>query len=212
MVEMGSPESLSFAPQASTRFLENGTKLSLVTTEKSLEEPSNDTAIHEAQHVVAAEVNGTDIVMTTINPEGDSLGRTLPSRMDAIAAIAAHAMGGRGTGHDRRVVRFMGHDESSVAGVARSILTKNVHKVKAVARELEKKRTIFGSEIKSVMQEADDDKRLGPKKSVDVYVKTPDGSEQKFTKDNIRNENIMVPGDWITFPVRQAEDELALAA
>ena len=82
--------------------------LELKTTTED-DEPTDETAIHEAQHVIGARKNGTKTVKASILPEGDSLGHTIFEKPDIVGAMAPHSVGANGTGHDVRIANMLGN-------------------------------------------------------------------------------------------------------
>ncbi len=144
------------------------------------------TAIHEAKHVVAALKNGTGVEGATIVPGAGFLGLTRLSRPDAVAALAPHATGESGTGHDVFIASQMGAIGAESA--ARSIINSNMDEVMAVAVALEENKSLGSWDIdRAINKLSNPDPEFGI-----LTVETPSG-EQKKEKVEIRDNIIMKP-------------------
>ncbi len=133
------------------------------------------TAHHEALHTVAAILTGNNVEIASNVPGPGYLGKTvIGGEFNAIAFMAAHALGCSGTGHDRAVVALAGHDTEAAASAARSILSGHDREIYAVAALIETKRTISGFEAKEAMERAakpqTEIKLTGPKGEVHYFV------------------------------------------
>lgn len=179
-----------------TKFTPGGSKVSAVAIEdkpQSLQQPSS-TARHEANHAVLAERNGTSVIDATVIPGPGYLGLTRLSRPDAIAAVGPHADGMGGTGHDVRIARLMGHHEASIGSIAKKIANENKSHIHAVATELDKKGTLGGSEIRSIIKSVDS-KKENPVRRVEIFIKNENGDQRKI-EINSSNKTVMIPNTW----------------
>lgn len=152
-----------------------------------------DTAIHEATHAVPAAINGTPIEQVSIIPGPGYLGITKLGRPDAISALAPHATGASGTGHDVFIASLMVPNISSAENVARSIVYNNKEKINEVATDLEENKTMSGSQVKAAMDRVDKKKVEGDKAT--VFIKNPDGFEQRIPDLDIRDGIVILPTD-----------------
>jgi hypothetical protein len=168
------------APVGKTTYTENGASVFVLTS------------LHEALHIITAENNGTSVESATIVKSGNALGSTQLSRPDAASAMAAHAHGHSGTSWDVYITTRMGVNTQTASSTAVAIVNENYHQLNPVAVALEENRTMSGTEIRSVIREADEDKKYGPKIKVDVYIKNQEGLELKFKQESRGHENIIV--------------------
>jgi len=115
--------------------------------------PSGDVAKHEALHVVAS---GGDIVSSTIVPEGNALGTTVPRKLTSAGAAAAAAFGHDGTSWDEFITEFyLGVSFGTAKAAARVELWGKDLEVQAVAGELQRKRTISQRDVTEAYEKAD---------------------------------------------------------
>lgn len=156
-----------------------------------------ETAIHEAKHAVAAVVNGTPVKEVTIIPGPGYLGLTELGRPDPIAAAAPYATGSKGGEYDVSVIPLMGGDVNSASSAGRSIIYGNPEAVEEVASVVEERKTITGYEVKQAMNRVGNKRKEGEKAT--VFIKNPDGREQRITDVNVKNGVVMVPGEWINY-------------
>lgn len=148
------------------------------------------TAVHEAMHVVAALENGTGVDSATIVSGNGYLGLTRLTKPDAVAAMAPHAMGSGGTGHDVFIAGIIGN-AGAAESAARGIINSNMDKVEAVATVLEENRTIGSGEINSAINEITNPK---PRMAT-LFIETPTG-EQIKERVEVRDNIVMVPNVW----------------
>jgi hypothetical protein len=160
-------------PIGRNAYLEDGTRVSAQLVQPEWAGVSlTSTEEHEVIHAVVSEkvlVGSVDEV--SIVPGPGYLGYMRPNRMTAAAAIAPHALGMSGTGHDVMIVEHMG-GSSGAGSVARTIVRESSDEIKAVGLELKKKKTLTGGDVREAM-------------------KSPDGAEQKITRKSTR-ENLFV--------------------
>lgn len=114
---------------------------------------TSDVDDHEAEHAVPAAVNGTPIILVSVEPDGDSLGRTLLGRHDAVAAMGPKSRGRGGTSWDEYIVRAGSHNPESAAATARSILVNHQDVVHGVAARLHIKGTIYGPDVAEAFED-----------------------------------------------------------
>lgn len=152
---------------------------------------ATNTDVHETVHSIP---NPNNIQKTENIPGSDYLGVTYPISFDPIAAVAPHAMGMSGTGHDLAVTEMMGADIGSAMSAARKIVSKRWKYVEVVAKYLHVKRVLTGGEIQDIMEDVD----KGDK--VDVTIKRPDGKVQRYPGLRTHEPTVMIPGEWIEMP------------
>lgn len=197
--QMGSEEHASFkipdrinVPIGGHEFLEDGSEVRAELNDEFAGVVPNETDYHETEHSVAAVEDNTGIKKVTTIPGPGYLGLTEPTSFSAVAAVAPHANGRGGTGHDLFVAEMMGADIGAAERAARSILAQKQEHIEAVARHLHVRRTLTGSEIEIIMDDVD----RGDK--VDVTVKRPDGEVRRFPGLRTHEPTVMIPGELIT--------------
>lgn len=175
-------ERLRLSTGVVTRAFDNGTTISASKLERPRKIPSS-VAKHEAAHVVAA----GEIVMATIIPSGDALGRTQPVKMTAAAAAAAEALGHDGTGYDMYLTEhILGVDPGVAKSAARSALSGRDEEIYEVATLLEERGTIGQSDVKEAKQNVCDRRQgIFP---VEIRISTPEGKTARFTAKTFRHE------------------------
>lgn len=136
------------------------------------------TEFHEATHAVAAVLNNTEVIEVTNVAGPGYYGMTRLGRADAIAAVAAHAMGCNGTGHDLMIVHHMGHEASSASYAARSLLSGREKEIYSVATLLAQRRSISGEEVKYAMQKA-----VNP--DAHIFASGPKGERVEFIANDL---------------------------
>jgi hypothetical protein len=188
---MASPEGFSIGINE-TQYLANGVRVSSAGKFEERERPG-ETALHEAEHAVVAEENGTAVVSATIVPGEGYSGLTMLSKTDAVAAAAPHSNGRRGTSWDMQIVRRMG-SESAAIHAAQHILAGNKEKVDEVASILEKKKTIGRTEVRDAM----DGVYKKEREAVTVWLRDPAGRERKLTDVRVVEGKLIIPGEWVT--------------
>lgn len=156
--------------------------------------------VHEAKHVVAAELNGTAVQSATIIAGVGYEGLTILSKPDAVAALAPHATGESGTGHDVMIAELIG--SAGAESAARGIINSNMDKVMAVAEVLEEKRTIGSTDIKKAIKEVDSP----PPIFATVFVETPDGHSKKLSGLEVKDGAINL-GEVLVFQAKKEESE-----
>lgn len=141
-----------------------------------------DTAYHESVHAVTAVSNGTSVDSVTIVPGVGFLGLTRLSKPDAIAAIAPHADGCSGTSHDLHIAESLGHNPSSLAGIARGIISQNRAEILEVRRKLHEKGTLTGGEVNDAINEAREKKNNNARsiKEITLFVSKEGGNLEKI--------------------------------
>jgi len=174
--------------------------------------PSGDVAHHEALHVVAS---GGDIVSATIVPDGNSLGTTVPSRLTPAGAAAAAAFGHDGASWDEFVtVHFLGVSFRAAKAAARAELQGKDLEVKAVAGELQKKKTISKRDVDKAYEKADK-VRKGISEVI-IIVFDLSGRKKEYREETDKDlETIIVEFEKDEEKVHQGEnkkDDLLLAA
>ncbi len=91
----------------------------------------------------------------------------------------------------------MGHDVSSMSAIARGITARKRYHIEAVARDLDARGTISGSDVQRVMGEVDKGESSDQMPSVTVFIKKPDGTENKISLAYYSNDIVMIPNEWI---------------
>ncbi|OGH16013.1 MAG: hypothetical protein A3C30_00865 [Candidatus Levybacteria bacterium RIFCSPHIGHO2_02_FULL_40_18] len=152
---------------------------------------------HEGNHLLVAAELGVSIIEGSVIPEGDSLGHVKTGHFSAPVAMAAHADGGRGTGHDRLLVRLHGDNEDSAAAVAKDIIRRKPKHKKALAILLHKEKVVNGSRVHSELAKVDQGE------TVETTVVDPDGKQHKIITMGIHE------GDKVEVSIK---DLLPLAA
>jgi hypothetical protein len=188
---MASPEGFSLGINE-TKYFASGFRLSSFGSSETTITPG-ETALHEAEHAVVAEDNGTAALSATIVAGEGYLGLTQLSRSDPVAAAAPHANGRDGTGWDMHIVRSHGNEHGSLHA-AKHILAGSKEKVFEVASVLQEKKTIGRSEIRSAMEGEYKRKR----EAVTVWLRDPKGNERKLTDLKVEKGRVMIPGEWVT--------------
>jgi len=140
--------------------------------------------------------------MATIIPGPGYRGLTKLARPDAIAAAAPNSKGRSGTRHDMSIVATLGYPIEATRAVARRMVEANQPEIKAVAKVLEKKKTIYNVDIKSAIANA----RKEPRINATLFITKPDGSEERLIKP-LESGKIAVSGDLIAFP-KKSEPEV----
>lgn len=155
----------------------------------------SETDLHEAEHSVAAREMGTGLESVTNIPGAGYLGLTIPKRPDAVAALAPHAMGRDGTGHDVMVAGMITSDLGSSMRVARNIINRRKKEVHEVATVLAEKRTIGEKDVDEAMQKAKEEKP--DENTATIFVITPEG-QQEMSGVEIENGKITVMREWVS--------------
>jgi len=203
---MASPEGLRTIEGAMSfkagdrKYLPDGGVLSAVAKpdrRKGLNKKTNpsNTALHEATHAVVAAENGTPVENGTVIPGPGYLGLTKLGRPDPIAAVAPHADGMSGTSHDVKITNMMGHDESSLAGTARSIMNKNRAKIIKLANFLDGNKSATGSDVENIRRQVDNrEKNEQNTDGIEITIKRPSGEVVVF--ERTRDGKILIPNNW----------------
>lgn len=149
-------------------------------------------AIHEAIHadvseaVIFRSVDGASII-----PGETYSGITYINRMSAVAAVAPHADGCDGTGHDLHIAELMGADISATAAVAKGIINTHRDEIQAIAVALDEKKTVSGDEIRSIIAEVKEGVE------VDIFIYQHNGStlhtSQKTKEKHIDLTQVELP-------------------
>lgn len=164
------------------------TQISSLIVSKEKKATSN-TALHEAAHAIVASIRGTlDSVTTTPGP--GYLGLTRVRRPDIVAAMAAHADGMSGTGHDVRVAGMLGNP-AAAEHTAKGMLEAHRDEQDEVALALDEKRFLTSGEVNTIMRRTR--KQRG---EVLLIIKNPGEKEKKATVKAV-NGVVMVPGEWV---------------
>lgn len=168
--------------------------------------PPSKTAILEAKHLVIAKHRKIPIKKGTIVPQGDALGSVQLETFDEVVA-GAHI--GEGSSWDELMIELHGGNVRKAKKEAKAITSARNKEVEGVAHALDKKQTIGDSEVTEVFHDVRLDKTRGPKTELTLYVKNPDGNEQKFSGVvRSKDEIVMLPGQDFTLP-KQSDLELA---
>ena len=191
------------------RYKEGVSRMFLETPPLPLPVALTPTQRHEAKHVVTARRRGIGVDMATSIPGSGYDGLTKLSRPDAVAALAPHATGESGTGHDVFIAKMTG--DAGAESEARRIVDANTEAIEAVATALHNYGTIGPSEIDEAMDS------VGKPffKSATLVVETEAGQTIKEEVD-VKDDNtitvpqVMLPGEWIVLSTPQ--EELPLAA
>lgn len=146
------------------------------------------TSDHEAIHTVAAIKNNTHVIEASRIPGPGYLGFTELSNPDAIAAVAPHAFGHCGTGHDLNIVEIMGYDPHLLANTARKLLCGSEKEIHAVAALIEINGSISGFQAEEVMEQTENPE-------VDVEIVDPLGEKRQFVKKVRKSEGYFIPLD-----------------
>ncbi|MFH1295007.1 MAG: hypothetical protein ABIH84_00255, partial [bacterium] len=154
----------------------------------SLGRPASSVSTHETEHAVTAITNGTPVESVTIKPGPGYNGLTKLTRFDPIAAVAPYANGRSGTGHDVFITKLSGHNPDALSGIARSITDKKRPHIKEVARTLDEKGTLSGSDVKRIMNRVDRRISEPEAQKADVFISDPDGTERKLSNQPITPE------------------------
>lgn len=113
------------------------------------------TAWHEAYHTGVALLRRIGVKLASRIPGPSYQGITELTEFDGPSAMAAGAMGCSGAGYDKHLTERMGHDSGSAAATARSTVSGNEHKIRAIAAEIEVNGTISGYQAQVAMDRAD---------------------------------------------------------
>lgn len=183
----------------STSYVE-GAKVSVNKVAEADSAPVSETAIHEAEHVVAAKKNGTGVRLVTVIPGPGYNGLTQLDRFDPVAAAAPHGRGRRGTGWDIYLVGAMGHNVGSASKTGSNIVEANPHLVNAVAKKLDANKTLDGFDVDEAMRKAEEDRR---KQEVEIIFEMPDGTRQKIEKQKAENGIVVFERKWLPEPKKQ---------
>ena len=138
--------------------------------------PAGGTALHEARHGTAAELNGTRVLFATVVPGKGYLGLTALSSFDAVAAAAPNAHGDDGTGADVQMIQEAGHSVGGAASSARNILASREAQlmVNAVAFALDRHGTLSGRDIREIIRHVKEGEVL------EITVIPPEGNQRKI--------------------------------
>lgn len=193
---MRSPESIQVS--LGRKSYDGEYEIQTVTTDVFYEDiPSGETANHEAEHSVVAEEDNATVEMASIVPGPGYLGITKLSRFSAAAAVAPHANGRYGTGHDLAVTQQMRADIGTAIGTAKSIIMRRQRQIRAVAGALETHRTLSGGEIRKVMDSVDRGVEMT------VFVRnTKTGEEQETKSIRSTEKDLIIEKEW--YPPREA--------
>jgi hypothetical protein len=158
------------------------------------------TARHEAKH---AAIKPDLVKLATIVPGPGYLGKVETYRFDPIIAMASNDEAGNG--YDRWITRMMGFNESDCASEANENLNKKIEHVDAIGHALDQKKTLTGSEIRSIMNKVDEEKNKPPVKKADVFISDTNGGQRKIENVDIKGGKVNVPidlepGKWTSMP------------
>lgn len=180
--------------QHNTPTFHEGFKITAILPDIKPKTAPGGTSIHEAKHVVAAKENGTEVQSATIIAGDGYLGLTVLSRPDAVAAMAPHATGEGGTGHDVYVAGLIGN-AGAAESAARGIINSNMDKVMAVASVLEEKGTIGSSDIDKAIREVENPTPL----FATVFIENPNGDSKKLSGLEIKDGAINIGEEIVIF-------------
>lgn len=144
---------------------------------------AGDTALHEAAHVIP---NVKNVRRASRNPGPGYLGITELYSFDAVAAMGPDSLGHSGTGHDRRITAYHGHDLGTSASVARKMITENWEEWQAIARGIEASGEISGYEAEDIVKRV-----RNPE--VNVSITTANGKERSFVTKTRKADGYIVP-------------------
>lgn len=152
----------------------------------------NDTAHHEACHILAAFLMGVTVHGATDKPGEGYSGATFLGSFNAIVAAAAEAMGCDGTGHDLWQIEAMGENPKTAVSSARSLLSERIQELLAIATILRKRRNISGEEAREAKDKA------GEEPLLEITVTNPKtGAQRKERRGANDNEPIVIPQEEI---------------
>lgn len=146
------------------------------------------TSWHEAYHAGVALLRRVGVKLASRIPGPWYQGITELTEFDGPAAMAAGAMGCSGARYDKDLTERMGHDSGSAAATARSTVSGNEHKIRAIAAEIEVNGTISGYQAEVAMDRADHP-------DADLEFEDPVGSIRHFV---VRTRRITNNGYEIT--------------
>lgn len=161
----------------------------------------------EAAHAVVAIKNGTGVKFATRVPGEDYEGLTVLTREDPLAMVAHFAMGGDGASYDVHMLEQMGHNASSLAPIARSILGSDEVGFRAAASTIEENGTVSGNEIERAMKEAHNKKEV-----VIVTLMHKDGTVNEYEKVMTDEEVVIFDRNLLNDNSMMGQKELELAA
>lgn len=144
-------------------------------------------ARHEIKHAI---VDPENVESITIIPGPGYLGLTQLRSPDPVAALAPHATGEGGTGHDVMVASFMTDNVSSAENVAKGIVQNNTEEIEQAASLLEEKKTMTGNELKQAINSVRNKEEV---QKVTIFVKSPDGSERSVPNLDVKNDVVILP-------------------
>lgn len=168
--------------------LPNGRKIRTNIIRHNVNVISGDTAKHETDHGLAAEMNGTRVKWMTIIPAPGSLGSTgfEDGVLDPVSAGAAASQNRTGTGWDQYITIATGHDWEASKSAGASLIAKNYDVHDEIAKELEVHKTLASRDIWRVI-----DRTRNPKAEVTEYGEN--GREIRSMVQTVRNVDGMVP-------------------
>jgi hypothetical protein len=181
----------------STHFFADGSKASAQFVARQVFRRKNpgETALHEAEHAVVAEANGTAVKRVTTVPGSGYLGLTELSRFDPLAAVAPHANGRNGTAHDLVMVSHAGADSHAATHAARHILREKRTHILEVAQTLEERRTIGRSEVLEAIDIAENGRE------VIIFIEKSNGSQKKISGIKTKDAHIPIRQEWFVISV-----------
>ncbi len=166
-----------------------GADVSVARASGAIIETSDDTAYHEACHVLAAVLLDITVHEATNIPGPGYGGYTSLAQYDTTVAAAAEAMGCDGTGHDMYTVEMHGGDHGTAVARARALLSGRKDDLLAIATAIEKKGTATGSQM------AEHRERLA-RDLVLITFRLPDGTtmrEYRTTQDD--RVHLLIPDE-----------------
>lgn len=158
----------------------NGIKIEAYKIEDS-SKGASDTALHEAKHVVAGIDDGANIEVVSVVPGPGYLGITRFNRFTDAGAAAPDADGHNGTGWDTHLIEKHGGNLMSARVRGKSSILRRPKHVLKVARELDRRGTLNGSEVMQIYRELEEGEEIR------IDITDIDGNKKTFTTHT--NEN-----------------------
>lgn len=166
--------------------------------------PPDRTSLHEAAHVVAAQVDG-GIHEATRQPSSTYLGATWPVHMTATSAMAAAALGLDGTGWDEFLTKYLlGVNPETAKSSALSALSGRMDYLQAVAEKLQERGTIGQKDVDEAYKEVDERKQGIWEVQVNV---TDENGTTTLHEVRSKNDTVMVEGEWVILGKKEDEKE-----
>lgn len=142
---------------------------------------AGDTAKHETDHGLVAEMTGSAVSIMTIVPGPGYYGKVefKSGQLNPTSAAAAEARGRSGTSWDRYITVAHGHNWQDSKNAAKAVLDANHDVHDEIAKELEAQKTMDSSDIWRVI-----DRTRNPEVRIAEIDK--DGKEVRSMVDKVR--------------------------